>query len=230
MSRKFRGKEKEEMYRKVYFRIRSGYEGYTGWPDENTARRFLEDSRKLFLGDGWQLHLGRVSGSCDTVTKDGQELYLHPMEFSGIIHEESIPHLERLFSNAQAFHCYATDRYESYLELSDEENKVRLESMRDEIVAEILERCKTGRRSRFFSGEIALSIGRKFAVPRMCDKEQNCGQEGQFVATLMKELAAEGKLIMKPWKDGVMVRTATATEMKSASANGPLLQPTQQIM
>ena len=71
-------------YRKVYFRIRSRYQFDSGWPAETDAAKFHEESRSLFQSVGWDLQPGGDSTS-DTVTKGWQELYLHPMNFSGII-------------------------------------------------------------------------------------------------------------------------------------------------
>lgn len=76
-------------YRKVYFRIRSRYQFDSGWPAETDAAKFHEESRSLFQSVGWDLQPGGDSTS-DTVIKGWQELYLHPMNFSGII--ISLPH------------------------------------------------------------------------------------------------------------------------------------------
>ena len=90
-------------YRKVYIRIASSYRYDTGWPDEGAEDAFLAESRRLFQGAGWELHPGRPgSGTCDTVTKGLQELYLHPMEFSGVIREEEIPAVREVLSPVSA--------------------------------------------------------------------------------------------------------------------------------
>lgn len=76
-------------YRKVYFRIRSRYQFDSGWPAETDAAKFHEESRSLFQSVGWDLQPGGDSTS-DTVTKGWQELYLHPMNFSGIMLERGM--------------------------------------------------------------------------------------------------------------------------------------------
>ena len=84
-------------YRKVYFRIRSAYQYDSGWPDKGAERAFREESRRLFQSAGWELHPAREdSGSSDTVTKGQQDLYLHPMNFSGVIRIDEIPQLQAL--------------------------------------------------------------------------------------------------------------------------------------
>ena len=82
-------------YRKVYFRIRSRYQFDSGWPAETDAAKFHEESRSLFQSVGWDLQPGGDSTS-DTVTKGWQELYLHPMNFSGIIEMDEIPAIQEL--------------------------------------------------------------------------------------------------------------------------------------
>lgn len=85
-------------YRKVYFRIRSRYQFNSGWICERDAARFREESRQLFQNAGWQLHPGRSSIS-DTVTKGLQELYLHPMNFSGVIQLDEISGIQEFLRN-----------------------------------------------------------------------------------------------------------------------------------
>ena len=69
-------------YRKTYFRIHSRYQFDSGWLDESDATEFREETRRLFQSAGWDLHPDGDSTS-DTVTKGQQDLYLHPMNFSG---------------------------------------------------------------------------------------------------------------------------------------------------
>lgn len=80
-------------YRNVYFRIRSRYQYDSGWPDESDATEFREESRRLFQSADWDLHPGG-DGISDTVTKGQQDLYLHPMNFSGIIGVDEIPAIQ----------------------------------------------------------------------------------------------------------------------------------------
>ena len=98
-------------YRKVYFRIRSRYQFNSGWICERDAARFREESRQLFQNAGWQLHPGRSSIS-DTVTKGLQELYLHPMNFSGVIQLDEISGIQEFLKKADSFRCYGVDYYE----------------------------------------------------------------------------------------------------------------------
>lgn len=199
-------------YRQVYFRIKSGYEAYGGWADDHAAEQFRDETRSLFGEAGWTLHPGG-NGVCDTVTKEKQELYLHPMNFSGIIQEESVPELEALMCGAQSFQCYATDRYEEYLDMSDDEYLELLESKREEIVSRLLEVCKTKRRNLFKTGTVAGSIADYFSVHRLCDKQNMNGLGNRFVSEVMEQLVAESRLVIAHTRQGEGVRTATAQEL-----------------
>ena len=122
-------------YQSTYFRIRSRYQFDSGWPDEGAERAFREESRALFQSAGWELHPARAdSGSSDTVTKGQQELYLHPMNFSGVIRSDEIPRLQALLAGAQTFQCQGVDCYERYWDLTDAANLERLEAQLEDII------------------------------------------------------------------------------------------------
>lgn len=144
-------------YRQVYFRIKSGYEAYGGWSEDHAAEQLRNETRSLFQEVGWTLY-PRGNGVCDTVSKGKQELYLHPMNFSGVIQEESIPELENLIRGAHSFQCYATDRYEEYLDMSAGKYLEFLESKREEIVSMLLDMCRTKWRNLFKIGPTVGSV------------------------------------------------------------------------
>lgn len=80
-------------YRMVYLRIRcTGYDPGASGDTDLTA--FKAESRRLFQEMGWTVREGGSSIS-DTVTKDRQELYLHPTSFSGVLEETAIPPLRQ---------------------------------------------------------------------------------------------------------------------------------------
>ena len=88
-------------YRKVYFRIQT--ENYaSGWSSDADRSAFKEESRRLFQELGWSLDPGG-NGVCDTVTKDRQDLYLHPTSFSGVMNEANIQSLQEQLSKARIF-------------------------------------------------------------------------------------------------------------------------------
>ena len=212
-------------YRKVYFRIRSRYQFDSGWPAETDAAKFHEESRSLFQSAGWDLQPGGDSTS-DTVTKGWQELYLHPMNFSGIIEMDEIPAIQELLKDAKSFCCYGFDCYERYWDITDEEYLAQLETKREEITHEILERCRTKRKNLYITGPVALNVAQKFSVHRLCDKEGKHNLANRFVGELMEQLVQDGLLVTRKTRNGPGVRTATDAEISSptarAAANDPV--------
>ena len=205
-------------YKKVYFRIRSRYQFNSGWTCERDAAGFREESRHLFQNAGWQLHPGRSSIS-DTVTKGLQELYLHPMNFSGVIQLDEIFGIQEFLKKADSFHCYSVDCYERYWELTDEEYRTQLERQREEIIRTILERCRTKRKNLYITGSFVMNGAQKFSVHRLCDKEGRKNLANRFVEELVEQLIREGRLVTAKNPNGPGIRTATDAELRA------LLQP-----
>ena len=198
-------------YRMVYLRIRSG--GYTfGWTSNTEQAAFKEESRRIFQELGWTLHAGR-NGVCDTVTKGHQDLYLHPTSFSGVMDEADIQPLQEQMSKARTFQCYHCDRYEEYLDWSDDEYRAALEAKRGEITDFILEQCRTKRSNLYITDPVAIIVAEQFEVCRLCDKDRNNGVGRQFVAELMDQLLQAGQLVTAETDYGVGIRTATAKEL-----------------
>lgn len=196
----------------VYLRIHT--DGYaSGWSSEADKAAFKEESRHLFRGLGWTLHVGE-SGVCDTVTKDQQDLYLHPTSFSGIMDENNIQSMQEQLSEAQTFRCYAFDCYEEYADLSDEEYRTILESKRDEITAYILEQCRTRRTNLYITDPVALHFAEHFEIRRLCDRDRHNAVGSRFMSELIDQMLQEGRLVSAETTHGVGIRTATARELK----------------
>ena len=160
-------------YRMVYLRIRSnGY--HFGWTSDADKAAFKEESRRIFQELGWALKPGS-NGVCDTVTKGHQDLYLHPLSFSGVMDETDIEPLLEQLSKAQTFNCYHLDRYEEYLDMSDEEYRAALEAKRGEITDFILDQCKTKRSNLYITDPVAICIAEELEIFRLCDKDRNNG-------------------------------------------------------
>ena len=173
-------------YRKVYFRIRT--EGYvSGWSSDADRSSFKEESRRLFQELGWTIKLGH-NGGCDVVTKDRQDLYLHPTSFSGVMEETNIQLLQEQLLNAQTFHYEGVDRYEEYQDLSDEEYRAELEAKRNEITGYILEKCRTKRSNLYIVAPVAVHVAEHFEIRRLCDKDRRNRVGNRFVAYLNAEL------------------------------------------
>lgn len=202
-------------YREVYFRIRSSYRYDSGWPDKGVEHAFRDETRTLFQSAGWELHPAREdSSSSDTVTKGQQDLYLHPMNFSGIIQMDEIPRLQELLEGAQTFHCQGVDCYERYWELSDEEYLAQLEARRGEITQAILERYQTKRRNLYVTGPAVLNIAKQFSVRRLCDKDGKNNLANRYVGELVEQLIQDGRLVTAETKNGLGIRTVAGAEIR----------------
>lgn len=208
-------------YRMVYFRTRT--DGYaSGWSSDTAKAAFREESRRLFQESGWTLHEGRNAAG-DTVTKDRQDLYLHPDSFSGVVEESNVQPLREQLAAARTFRCYAVDRYEEYMDMSDEEYRAALEAKRDEITAFVLEQCRTRRTNLYITDPVAIHIAKHFEIRRLCDRDRYNGVGIQFMSELVERLLRQGQLRSAETTHGRGIRTATAKELKNR------LQPAEQV-
>ncbi len=146
------------------------------------------------------------------MTKDRQDLYLHPSSFSGVIDEANIEALQEHLVQARTFHCYHVDHYEEYQNLSDEAYRAELEAKRDEITGYILEKCRTKRSNLYIVDPVAIHVAEHFEVCRLCDKDRHNKIGNQFVAELMDKLLQKGWLVAGKTSHGDGIRTATDKE------------------
>ncbi|MEH2938319.1 hypothetical protein [Lawsonibacter sp. JLR.KK007] len=200
-------------YRNVYFRIDSRYQYDTAWPDDDAKVAFRDETQRLFQNAGWALRLG-YNGGCDVVTLDQQDLYLHPMNFSGVVAVENVPKIEAMLAQAKTFRCRGVDFYETYLDLSDEDYWILLESKKDEITAAILDAYRTKRRNLYKVGEVALGIAQRFSVHRLCDKEGHRNKANLYVGQLVEAMIEDGRLITAKTRSGIGIRTAQEKELR----------------
>ncbi len=212
-------------YRMVYLRIQCrGHDPQS--PGSLDLAAFKNESRRLFQEMGWTVHEGK-SGICDTVTKDLQDLYLHPQSFSGVLNEADVPVLQEHLSEAETFRCYAVDCYEEYVDMNDEEYRAILESKRDEISTFTLEQYQTKRRKLYIVDCVADHIAEHFEIRRLCDKDRQNRVGKQFVSELIAHLLQEGRLVAAETGCGMGIRTATAKELGLCSQ--PIEQAEGQI-
>jgi len=205
-------------YRKTYFRISSLYRFGAGWPGDEAAEAFREETRELFQTNGWTLRPGNERGVCDTAVKGQQDLYLQPMNFSGVVCEEEIPRIEAFLALGITFRCRGVDRYEPYLELSDGEYRALLESRQEEIARAILERFATKRRNLYHVNPGILPLAERFSVRRLGDKERLHDLSYSYVTELVERMVRDGRLVTAKVKDGVGIRAATPEELSRHAA------------
>lgn len=212
-------------YKEVYFRVNtpSYYKNKYGVGFENNEDReqFFNNVKEIFLNDGWEKKIKKYesASSCPTVIKNKQELYLHPQEFTGIVLEENIKHIEKLISNSNLFEYKHVDIYEDVFDISDEEYTEILKSKQSEIEKDILEIFKTKRKnlyitSRWNVGEKILS---KYRIKRL---KQSLGTitsdnlDYCFIQNVIDELVAQNKIVTAKCKNGTGYRTINKTEQK----------------
>lgn len=202
-------------YWETSIQIRSSYTGQD-WPGPDEKNAYLEETRRLFAGDGWTVEIDRRNCVCDTVRKGQQELYLHPSAFIGVVSEEGEQEVERLLDSAITLRFQGIRRFREYFDLSDEDYRARLVSQRGEIEAAILERYRTKRSNLYITEGQASKIAAQFTVHRLCDKNGRRNLANLYVGELMDEMLEDGRLVTAQTRHGLGVRTATTRDKPPA--------------
>ena len=209
------------MYQMTCFYITGDYEWGRGYSTKAAANTFHTEAADLFSEVGWQIQQGDSSrGICDTAVRNLESLYLHPMQFSGIILESSIPEIQGIIKKGQSFRYGGIYQGEKYIEMSDEAYRKYLESRRGEIQTAILERFKTKRRNLFRTGDHSDAIARPFMLCRM-EARENSGKDLSvlYVRELIEEMVADGRLTESPTRYGRGLRTTGALRAPKKARN-----------
>lgn len=144
------------------------------------------------------------------MTKDRQDLYLHPTSFSGVMDEANIQPLQEQLSKGKPFRCYAVDCYAKYADLSDEEYRAAPEAKREEITALILEQRRTKRTNLYITDPVAPNFAKHFEIRRLCDRDRRNAVGNRFISELIDQLLQERRLVSAEMTHGAGIRTATA--------------------
>ena len=195
------------MYQKTYFYINSSYKFNSGYPSDEAKRAFREETSALFRALGWEIEAGDGGGVCDTATKGKQSLYLHPMEFSGVILAEEIPAIEAVIKKAKSFQLRETRCFDRYEDMSDEAYAAYLDAHRAEMISAILTAYRTRRRDLFVTGDQSERIGKPFRVLRLASQDQRGDMAYDRVKELIEELVADGRLAAAQTRHGRGLRT-----------------------
>ena len=196
------------MYQQTHFTIRGSYEYGNGFPDELSADAFQQEIEGLFRSAGWEIVPGNGHGGCAHAVREKEDLYLHPMEVSGIILRDSVPKVEALLRQAHTFRHCGTQSFVEYVEMSDERYQEHLKSRREDIRAAVLERFKTRRKNLFLTGDQSGIIARPFVVHRL--EARRSFQEDiavVYVRNLIEEMIANGELTVSQTRSGRGIRT-----------------------
>ena len=204
------------MYQKTYFYLDSEYQWGSGWPGSEDGTAFRGEAAALFKDIGWQIKQGNVSrGICDTAVKGKQELYLHPMEFSGVIKTDEIPIIEDAIHRANTFRLYNTRCFERYVDMSDDAYGAYLDEHREEMIQAILRAYLTKRRNLYKPGDLSEQIGKQFKIHRLVSKDESGDLAYERVKKLVEELIADGRLVTAQTRYGRGIRSAAPADAKA---------------
>lgn len=195
-------------YFETYFRIKSAYQGIFGFGCNEQKEAFYEEVATTFTNDGWEIIRGKSSGCADSVRKNRQDLYLHPMYFSGVVCEDSIEHLNTLLSadTLQTFRCYHLDVHTEYKDMTDDEYLSLLYAQENEIEEALLAACQTKRKNLYAVGNMVECVAGKFSVPRLGQSPRR-DKENIVVREVFNRLTRTGAIEVAQTKRGVGYRT-----------------------
>lgn len=210
-------------YKKVYFRINtpSYYKNKygVGFENQQEGELFFNSVKALFLGDGWEIKKEKYSGNCPTVTKDNQELYIHPQNFSGVVLVESIKQIEQLINNQELFKFESTDIYEDILDITDEQYINMLKGQQEEIEKDILEAYKTKRSNLYIVSAWSplQAVLDKYKVKRITHYSgvlTSNDIDYKYIQDVFNSLVEQNKIVTANCKNGKGYRTINKTEQK----------------
>lgn len=207
-------------YKNVYFRIHTPMyynpKYGVGFTTPGDADLFHKSITELFLNDGWEIKKERINISCcNTMTKDKQELYLHPQSVSGVVLEENIPHIEQLLSNSSIFKFEKTDIYEDVFDITDEEYINTLKSKQNEIEQDILAVYKTKRKNLYITDTWTPlnKVLDKYRIKRLSNYSgviSSSNIDAQYITELFENLVKQNKIVTANTKHGIGYRTNKA--------------------
>jgi len=203
------------IFKRVYFNINtpSYYNSKygVGWNTPEDGELFKKSITDLFLNNGWEIKKERFNSGCNTVTKDKQELYLHPQQVSGIVIEENIPIIENLLNN-DLFTFRNTDIYEEVFDITDDEYMSILQSKRVEIEQDILTIYKTKRKNLFITDgwNPLQKVLSKYRIKRLLNYigvYSSNDLDMHYIYELFKNMVAENKIVTANTKHGTGYRS-----------------------
>jgi hypothetical protein len=212
-------------YKHVYFRINSNnyyqQKEQEGLKDMEVTEAFHVDATNIFLNDGWEIKQKGYNCHCTTVTKDKQELYLHPNSFSGVVKKDNISHIENLIKNSNILTHRNTDIYDDVFDLTDEEYINILQSKRPEIEKDILEAYKTKRKDLYKTNYSCLeAVFKKYQIRRIkhyTSSYSSSDIDYKYIESVFQNLIKENKILTAQTIRGTGYRTAKEKELKATA-------------
>lgn len=206
-------------YVSVYFRIDAkgyDYPAFSFTEEDRTA--FNTELAKIFNSLGWECEEEAYSGSCATWRNGKSHLYLHPQNFSGEVLKKEVKTIAEALENNTTFKLRWVDLYETVYNITDEEYEEILSTKDEEIKKEVLEQCKTKRRTQFYYIDgVVRNLSNKFRLTRIGDNDgrnYGIGQTGKHIIKVIEALIEEGYIIVTQNNNGTLIRTINKTEQK----------------
>lgn len=200
----------ETPYRRVHFRLNSGYVWGQGMSREK-SENFYSEILSLFVDAGWTISQPYRFGSGAVVTNGNSSLYIHPQEVSGYVTDDLIPGVEDLLDRGSSFLHYNTDFYGTAYNWTAQEYWEYLNSKRSEIYDALLEAFKTpqGNLYKFDYNALPVIISR-FHVQRLDGQNGHCTGDitEQVIREMFTALVNTGKIEKGETKRGAAYRTA----------------------
>lgn len=191
-------------YAKVYFRIKANYYHYpfTDYPGRDQDKdRFYSEVKEIFDKLGWKWNRNdKRSGIAPEVFFEKETLYLHPLQFAGVIRKNNIKKLAENLINHKTFKLEYVDVYETYRDISSEEYVKYLETCKNSIRIRLLAAATPFGMNKYVLKEKVIStVVSDVYIPRIESTdidELSCleGPTFHFVNSIFEELEAEGRI------------------------------------
>jgi len=208
-------------YVQVYFRLDQRVyawgQGWTGAVPEDT---FYEVAEACFCTVGFKILPGRSSGVCPTAYRGKEHVYLHPMQFSGVVRKTSVKVIAEALQGVDKsiFSCNLVDLYHTVYDMGDYEYAEYLDGQNENIDNMLTALAETKRRDYYKNRwDIIEHVAGEIMLHRI-DKTENhepCSNAKMHVRERVAALIKEGYLIVG--LDNDHIRAANKTERKTLS-------------
>lgn len=205
-------------YIQVYFRLNQRvYEWGRGWTGIISDTDYYNAVEDFFRSIGFEILPGRSSGVCPTAFRGKEHIYLHPMDFSGVVLKTSVEEIAEAMQSVDKslFSCDYVDLYHTIYDMGEHEYIAYLNGQSAKIDNLLLEAAAT-KRSNLFKDrwDIINYVAGEVALHRI-DKTENhepCKDTQFFVRSRIVALQKKGYIIVGMENDHI--RAANKTELK----------------
>lgn len=205
-------------YIQVYFRLNQKvYEWGRGWTGIMSKEDYYNAVEAFFRSIGFIILSSRWGADCPTAYKGKEHIYLHPMDFSGVVLKTSVGKIAEALESTDKnlFDCRFVDLYHTIYDIGEYEYTAYLDGQCEKIDNLLLEAATT-KRSNLYKNrwDVINSVAGEVALHRI-DKTENyelCQDTQSFVRGRIVALQKKGYIIVGMENDHI--RAANKTEMK----------------